>query len=106
MKFTCPHCGEKTFSPIQKALCGGMSSSGKRCPSCNARCVNGKLSLAFSTILRLSVLVIVIYNYFTSTDGNGTNVILIGAALIAGAYAVGFLFDMFFGKLIPAIKRE
>ena len=104
MKYTCPHCGEKTFSPLQKALCGGMSSSGKNCPSCGGRCVNGKLSLLVNSLLRGAALIMILYTYFTYTSIS--QIIWFGVVPLLIAFAAGFLFDMFFGKLIEAIKRE
>lgn len=104
MKHVCPHCGQKTFSPLKKALCGGMSSSGKHCPECNGRCVNGKVSLAVHSVLLLIAFGMIIYTYFTFTER--IQIFWTGLLPLLIAYAVGFVFDMFFGKLIPAIKIE
>ena len=106
MKYKCPHCGEKTFSPIQKALCGNITSAGKHCPNCGGRCVNGKLCLTVRTILTLAAFGFVMYYSFTYFSEEKYNIILWGAVLLAGAYVVSFLFNMFFGALIPAIRRE
>lgn len=106
MKYTCPHCGEKTFSPIQKALCGSITSSGKHCSACGGRCVNGKAGLVFHTVLTLAAFGYIMVNYFTYAAEDKTKYILIGLAMLACAYLLTFLFNMFFGKLIPAIRRE
>ena len=103
MKHICPHCGKQTFSPIQKALCGGMSSAGKPCMGCGRRCVNGKTSLIVNSILRLIALGMIFYTYFTYTAY--IQILYFGVIPLILAYVLGFLFDMFFGRLIPAIKR-
>ena len=104
MKHTCPHCGEKTFTPLQKALCGGMSSAGKKCPSCGGRCVNGKASLLLNTLLRLIAFVMIIVTYFVHTTF--MQILWFGVVPLVLAFVIGFVFDMFFGKLIEAIKHE
>ena len=103
MKHTCPHCGEKTFSPLQKALCGGMSSTGKPCQNCGHRCVNGKLSLIVNSITLGIALIMIFITYFT--HDTKTEVLLYGVVPLLIAYAFNFVFNMFVGKLIPAIKR-
>lgn len=104
MKFTCPHCGEKTFSPLLKARCGGMSSAGKNCPSCGGRCVNGKLSLFVHTMLTMTAMIMIFYTYFTHTTL--MQVFWFGLVPLVLAYVIGFVFDMVCGSLIAAIKRE
>ena len=104
MKYECPHCGEKVFTPWQKARCGGMSSSGKPCPSCGKRCVNGKDSLAVHTVLSIVGLVLIIYNYFTFDTP--MQFLLGGVLPFILVQVLGFVYDLFFGKLIEAIKRE
>lgn len=103
MKHTCPHCGEKTFSPIRKALAGGMTSNGQACPSCGGRCVNGKLSLIVNSITLLPAMVLVFITYFrfdTMMD-----VVKGGLIPLLAAIAFNYLFNAFFGKLIPAIRK-
>ncbi|MCR5306086.1 MAG: hypothetical protein K6E36_06265 [Oscillospiraceae bacterium] len=104
MMHTCPHCGKKTFSPLLKARCGGMSSVGKHCPECGTRCVNGKTSLAVHIALSLTGLILVLYNYFTQTSA--AQFLLGGVLPFFLCIVLGFVYDMFFGKLIEAIKRE
>lgn len=103
MKHTCPHCGEKTFSPIQKALCGGMSSAGKPCQGCGFRCVNGKLCLVVNSITLAIAMVMVFITYFT--HDSKMDILLYGVVPLVIAYVFNFVFNMFVGKLIPAIKR-
>ena len=104
MKHICPHCGKKTFTPIQKALCGGMSSSGRPCPECGVRCVNGKVSLLLNSLLRLAAFIMIIYTYFT--HDTMMQVVWFGVVPLIASFVIGFLFDMFFGKLTEAIKRQ
>lgn len=103
-KHICPHCGERTFTPLMKARCGGMSSVGKHCPKCGGRCVNGKVSLAVHSVLLLAALVMIVYMRLTFVEPSEW--LWKGLLPLAAALALGFLFDMFFGKLIEAIRLE
>lgn len=104
MKHICPHCGKKSFTSLMKARCGGMSSAGKPCPECGVRCVNGKASLLVNSVLRLAAFIMIIYIYFVHE--NLIQVFWFGVVPLILSYIIGFLFDMFFGKLIEAIKRQ
>lgn len=104
MKHTCPHCGKKTFTPLMKARCGGMSSSGRPCPECGVRCVNGKASLIVNSVLRLIAFIMIIVVYFL--HDNLMQVVWFGVLPLIASFVIGFLFDMFFGRLIEAIKRQ
>lgn len=104
MKFKCPHCGEKTYSPLAKALCGGFSSSGKPCPSCGGRSVNGYPSLIVNSVLRLAALGMIFWSYFKFDTM--PEVIKFGLVPLVLSFVIGFLFDMFFGPLVEAIKKE
>lgn len=102
MKHTCPHCGEKSFSPIKKALAGSLRSSGKPCPTCGRKCCNGMGSIYFSTVVSLLMLIGCVAIYLM-----GTNPIVSGgiiAGIIAVRFLLVFLFDMFFGKLTKPIR--
>lgn len=87
-----------------KARCGGMSSAGKPCSSCGVRCVNGKASLIINSVLRLIALIMIIITYFTHTTT--IQIFWFGVLPLLIAFAAGFVYDMFFGKLIEAIKRQ
>jgi transcription elongation factor Elf1 len=52
-KYECPHCHEKTISPIQKMLTGGMGSKGTKCKKCGRRIVNGKITTAIKSVVYL-----------------------------------------------------
>ena len=104
MKYTCPHCGEKTFTPVQKALCGGLSSAGKRCSACGGRCVNGKASLILNITLRMIAFIMIIVTYFVHTTS--VQILWFGVLPLVLSFVIGFVFDMFFGKLVEAVKHE
>ena len=99
LKYTCPYCGNKTFNPLQKALCGGMTSKGKQCPDCGGWCVNGKPALIAGLVLSLIGLCALIYAYFTFVTTR--DVIIRGVIPFAATLVLRFVFNMFFGKLIP-----
>ncbi len=103
MKHQCPHCGEKTYTPLQKALCGGMSATGKPCSNCGFRSVNGKLSLVVNSITLTIALIMIFITYFT--HDTTMDLLLFGVLPLVIAYVFNFIFNMFVGKLIPAIKR-
>ncbi len=104
LKFTCPHCGKKTFTPIRKALCGGMTSNGKQCPECGGWCVNGKPSLIAGLVLSAIGLGALLYAYFTYMSRR--DVIIRGLIPFAATILLRFVFNMFVGKLIPRLKKK
>lgn len=103
-KYKCPHCGEASFSPLLKARCGSMISKGKPCPACGGRCVNGKPSLVAQYVLSIAALVMAFYAYFTAETL--MDIVIFGVIPVLSAFVLKFLFDMFFGKLIPALRRQ
>ena len=104
MKFTCPHCGEKTFSPLQKALCGNMTTLGKPCPACGRTCVNGKASLIIHIVLSVIGLGAVLFAYFTWMTPS--DLLWRGIVPFAATIVLRFVLDMFVGELIPTVKRQ
>ncbi|MBP0974309.1 MAG: hypothetical protein J5851_10430 [Oscillospiraceae bacterium] len=102
MKHECPHCHEKTFTPLQKALCGSMRGRGKPCPNCGRRCVNGMSSIYFSSATTGIALAVSIFAYLAMESKLTSSIII--AASIAGSLLINFLFDMFFGKLAEPIR--
>ena len=68
-KFECPHCGEKTISPIKKAFAGNQKSKGVVCPKCGGHCTNDMKSAVFHTITDFIMLVFVIIFYFAMPSG-------------------------------------
>ncbi len=105
MKYICPHCGEKTFSPLQKALAGSYRSMGKPCPNCGKRCCNGMASIYFDSIISVLAFVLIMILYMNSDSSNKIQSTVIMAVIIAVSLLLSFLFRMFFGKLVEPIRR-
>ncbi|MBQ8921324.1 MAG: hypothetical protein IJ060_04075 [Oscillospiraceae bacterium] len=103
LKYTCPHCGKKTFNPLQKALCGNMTSNGRQCSECGGWCVNGKPALIAGTVLSLIGMAAILYTFFTFRTMR--DVVIFGVIPMAATLILRFLFNMFFGKLIPRLKK-
>ena len=102
MKHACPHCGEKSFSLIQKALAGSLRSTGKPCPACGRKCCNGMASIYFSTAVSLVMLVACIAIYLTAQEHVYSTILII--AIILVRFIAVFVFDMFVGKLTEPIR--
>ncbi len=101
MNFECPHCHEKTITPIHKAFAGSLTSKGTTCPKCRLRSVNGVGSTIFSSVVSLAALVVVSkLIFFSEYDYGFAFLVSIGA--IAAAWVLSKLFDLIFGKLIPS----
>ena len=67
---------------------------------------NGKASLIVNSVLRLIAFIMIIFIYFAHEPGNYMQVFWFGVVPLIAAFVLGFLFDMFFGKLVEAIKRQ
>jgi hypothetical protein len=102
IKYTCPHCGEKTFTPIQKALAGSMRTKGKPCPKCGRRCCNGMASIYFSSVISIAAFIAIIVIYINAQEHLYSSIYI--ACIIAGSFVLNFLFNMFFGKLAVPIR--
>lgn len=102
MKYECPHCHEKTFNPLQKALCGSYRTMGKPCPKCGKRAVNGMAGIYFQTVTSIIMIVAVIAIYLKATERVYSSITI--ACIIAGYFVLNFLFNMFFGKLTEPIS--
>lgn len=101
-KFVCPHCGEPTFSPWQKALAGTLRSKGKPCPKCGKRACNGMGSIYFSTVVQGLGLVAIVVIYLFHTELWISSILIVG--IILATLLLSFLFNMFFGKLVEPIR--
>ncbi len=100
--YTCPHCGERTFNPITKALAGQLNSKGRKCPKCGKRCVNGKGATIFNAIYSLAAFALVVYIYLHPTIYEIPAVI----CLILSVFIVPRLVNAFFFRLVEAIRLE
>lgn len=102
MKHVCPHCGEKAFTPLQKALCGSLRTRGKPCPKCGRRCCNGMDAIYFSNITSTIALIAVVVIYLYATEKLYSSIII--AVIILGSLLLNFLYNMFFGKLVEPLR--
>ncbi|MDD6269272.1 MAG: hypothetical protein PUA84_04365 [Oscillospiraceae bacterium] len=102
--YNCPHCGEKSFNPVSKALAGGLNSQGKVCKSCGRRCCNGKVSTIVNAVIYIIALVGVVLSYLFINN----NILAYGvmAGCIAAAWLLGKLFDAFFMPLTKVIRND
>ena len=106
--YTCPHCGEKTFTPIQKALSGTMKSKGKPCPKCGKLCVNGKGATIFEAIFFVVAFAFIIYVYLHGLDNVWmyTHEVPIVAGIIVLMYVVPKIVNAFCFKLVHSIRLD
>ncbi len=101
-KFTCPHCGEPTFSPLQKALAGSLRTRGKPCPKCGKRCCNDMTSIYFSAVVSVLAFIAVMVIYLFHTERVFSSILIV--CIILGSLLLCFLFNMFFGKLTRPLR--
>lgn len=102
--YNCPHCGEKTFNPLTKAMAGGLNSRGRVCTSCGRRCCNGQASTVLNAVVYVIALAGVVLSYlFVNND-------LLAFALMAGCILAAFLickvFDAFFMPMTKVIRND
>lgn len=103
MKYTCPHCGEKTISPLKKAMAGNPQSKGTTCPNCGKRCTNELKSAVCHAIISAIALIFIAYQYI-AVESIASNYYSIAAILIA--LILPRIIDAFFFKLVPAIRLD
>ncbi|MBQ8079166.1 MAG: hypothetical protein IJ236_04375 [Oscillospiraceae bacterium] len=102
MKYECPHCHEKTFTPLQKALCGSYRTMGKPCPKCGRRACNGMTGIYFQSVTSIAMIIAIITIYLKATERVHSSMLI--GAIILGYFVVNFIFNMFFGKLTEPIR--
>lgn len=102
--YDCPHCGEKTFNPITKALAGAMNSKGHACPKCGKKCVNGQTAAVVRAVLSLllagATVFSIVAHWSTATS---VRIIFLG---VVAYLLLNFLFNAFFCPLIKAIRTD
>ncbi len=103
MKHTCPHCGEKTISPIKKAFAGNPQSKGTVCPACGKRSTNDIHSAIFHVIVDVLVLIFVVFTYIKIDSTIGLYYM---AGALIGAFLITRIGDALFFKLVPAIRID
>jgi predicted RNA-binding Zn-ribbon protein involved in translation (DUF1610 family) len=102
-KFECPHCGEKTITPLKKAFAGTQKSKGVICPSCGMHCTNGNKSTIFHNIVDLIMLVIVIILYFKMPPGDNFYYM---AAVMLTTYVFNRIVDALFFPMAPSLRLD
>ncbi|MBR6242528.1 MAG: hypothetical protein IKQ90_03425 [Ruminococcus sp.] len=100
--YTCPHCGEKTFNPLTKALAGQMNSKGKACPKCGTRCVNGEGATIFNAMYCLAAFILVVITYLKAPYYE----VFIVAGLLLSMVIVPRLVNAFCFKMKESIRIE
>lgn len=111
--YTCPHCGEKTFSPLTKALAGQMNSQGKVCPKCGRRAVNGKGATIFNAVYSIIAFAGIVAVCLSAPKLLGTgwewvahNELLISASLLVSKFIVPRIVNAFCFKMTGAIRID
>lgn len=100
-KYTCPHCGEATISPIKKAFAGNQKSKGVLCPNCGKRCTNGMQSVVFHNITDFIMLVTVVSMYI-KLDLSFFPILTV----IAAVFLINKIFDALFFPLVPSLRID
>ncbi len=100
-KYVCPHCGEKTFSPLKKAFAGNQKSKGVICPECGKRCTNGMQSAVFHSITDSLMLIIAIVMYIKLD----LSFYMILSVLII-VFVINTIFDALFFELVPSLRID
>ncbi|MBQ8959999.1 MAG: hypothetical protein IJ071_02135 [Ruminococcus sp.] len=106
--YTCPHCGEKSFSPIKKAFLGQLNSNGKPCMKCGRRVVNGKAATIFNAVFSVVCFALIVFIYLKAPSIPWLDPIEVpvNIGLIAAFLIVPRLANAFFFPLAPAIRID
>lgn len=100
-KYVCPYCGEETISPIKKAFAGNQKSKGTPCPNCGKRCTNGMQSAIFHTVIDGLMLLSCVVLYII-LDLSFYYILIV----IACAFVINTLFDLFFFPPVPSMRID
>lgn len=111
--YNCPHCGEKTFTPITKAFAGQMNSPGKVCMKCGRKAVNGRGATIFNAVYSILAFAGIVAVCLSAPKLLNTdyawishNELLISAGLLVSKFVIPKLVNAFFFKMAPAIRIE
>ncbi|MGN0620310.1 MAG: hypothetical protein ACI4I9_00440 [Porcipelethomonas sp.] len=102
-KYECPHCGEKTITPLKKAFAGTQKSQGVKCPNCGTHCTNGMESSVFRCIVTMIVLIVSVVSY-VKFEAN-VSAVVIAASLVSG-FILTHLFDALFYPLTVSLRMD
>lgn len=102
--YDCPHCGEKTFTPLTKALAGPMNSRGRACKACGGKCVNGQTAAVIRMILSLLMGVAVLACILCVDSTVRAILGILGSVLLY--FLLNGLVNAFFFPLIKAVRRD
>ena len=106
--YDCPHCGEKTFTPLTKALagpkCGAPVLSHRACKACGRKCVNGQVSAVIRMLLSLLMGAGVLASILFVEDTVTAMLCIVGAVLLY--VLLNGLINAFFFPLIKAVRRD
>ena len=100
-KYKCPHCGERSITPLKKAFAGNQKSKGVMCPSCGKHCTNGMQSAIFHTITDLLMLIAAVIMYI-KTDLSFFPIIIV----IIVTFIINKIFDALFFPLVPSLRID
>ena len=103
MKHTCPHCGEKTISPLKKAFAGSPQSKGVTCPNCGKRSTNDLHSAVFHIVVDVMAMIGVVLLYLFDDRFESFYYML---GIIAAAFIITRAVDAFVFRLVPAIRLD
>lgn len=106
--YTCPHCGEKTFNPLTKAMSGTMKSKGRPCPKCGMLCVNGKGATTFSAVYCLIAFaaVVIIYVHGMDSEWMFTHEVPMVLGLILSMFLVPRIASAFFFNMVQSVRID
>ena len=106
--YTCPHCGEKSFNPLTKALAGTMKSKGRACPKCGKLCVNGKGATIFNAIISVVAFIAIVYIYLHGADNEWmfTHEVPMVAGIIILLFLVPKIVSGFFFKMEQSVRID
>ena len=102
-KYTCPHCGNATISPLKKAFAGTPKSKGVICPECGKHCTNGMQSAVFHCVVDFIVFICVAVSYIKLPLGKSFYTML--GFLVAG-FILNRLFDALFYPLTVSLRKD